>query len=237
MTQENFLKSFLADTPEEAEKVYKEFDSTLNNLARSYSKSTGLEKADLFSEALVGLARAKRDFDPTRSSDFKNYALVRVKDAIHNYIRQFSTAVVIPSYVRKSNLTLGRLRHCLLSSDLSPDSVEEILMEGLDCGPCQNLMDTLYGYAERAGLTYTELYDRIVVLPSTDMGSEVDLEDEPSDLDLTSIKESLNEEESEIIDLFLEDKTFEEIGQQMGRSASWVHKKFNSITEKLRGEN
>lgn len=234
-TKEHFLKAFLAETPEEAEKVYAEFNLTLNSLAYSYSVSTGLEKADLFSEALVGLARAKRDFDKERSEDFKSYALVRIKDAMNNYVRRFSSAVVIPSYIKKAHSVLEKLKHCLLSSNLDIEAAEEILQKGENHKSCQKLLDSLHGYAERASISYEELYSRAVVLP-TIMDELVDFgHEEVFSNTINEIKDKLTEEENTIVELLLEEKSLSEIGSILGRSASWVHTNIVVVRNKLKG--
>jgi hypothetical protein len=56
-------KFFLSDNKEEAEKIYEDFKDLINILAYNYARYSGLDKADIFGEALIGLGRAYRDWD------------------------------------------------------------------------------------------------------------------------------------------------------------------------------
>ena len=56
--QEEMPKHFLADTPEEAEALYCKYSGMINGMAYNYALATGLQKFDLFIEALIGLGRA-----------------------------------------------------------------------------------------------------------------------------------------------------------------------------------
>ena len=111
--EEVFLDYYLGDTPEEAEDLFKSFSRLLNIISKAYSVWTGMDKEDLFGTALVGLARAKRDFDPKRSDNFKTFAIYKIKNALNSYYRENKTIVNIPSYVKTANGYINGIKFIL----------------------------------------------------------------------------------------------------------------------------
>ena len=94
---------FLAETADDAQALHDKFSETLNTLSYNYSVATGLPKSDLFGEALIGLARANRDWDSERSEDFKVYAIYRIKEALREFCIDNSSAIHVPMYIRLSS--------------------------------------------------------------------------------------------------------------------------------------
>ncbi len=238
VTKEIFLNSFLADTPEKAEMVFEEFKTTLNYLAQSYSKSTGLDKADLFSEALVGLARASRDFDKTKSNNFRGYAIFRVKDTIHNYIRKFSSIIVVPSYIKKAQHVLNKIAIYLTSNGVNPNELSTVLQQIFsdEDNIYTNELITIFNrYADRAGISPEELYERIKIIPHTCKFEEtsttynLDLK-----IDLARIKSSLSLEEQKIWDLLIEEKSLREISNILDKPLHFVYHKVTAIKNNIK---
>ena len=130
MEKEIFLDYFLGSTPEEAEEVFYEFSDTLNTITKSYHNWSRLDKGDLFGTALVGLARAKRDFDPLRSDNFKAFVILKVKNALNEYYRRNKTAVSIPSYVRIANSYINNIKFVLESCGIGPKDTQNVLKNG-----------------------------------------------------------------------------------------------------------
>ncbi len=238
MTKEIFLNSFLADTPEKAEKVFKEFKTTLNYLAHSYNKSTGLDKADLFSEALVGLARASRDFDPTKSDNFRGYAIFRVKDTIHNYIRKFSSVIVVPSYIKKAQYVLNKITIYLTSNGVNPNELS-VALQQIFSNENNTYTNELIGifnrYADRAGISPEELYERIKIIPYTCKFEETSTTyDLDLKIDLEQIKSSLSLEEQKIWDLLIEEKSLREISNIINKPLNFVYNKVTMIKNNIK---
>lgn len=247
-TKEVFLPAFLAETAEEAQSIYDEFSALLNYTAYSWCRATGLDKGDLFSEGLVGLARAKRDFEPDRSTDFKVFAVYKIRDAMSEYTRKFSSTVVIPSYLSKAKRSMERLKQCLLNNNVPEDIFDMFFHSAMLNGdslkknshyisymPCELHVNVIKSAADRASITYVEMIRRLYALPSfVDYEHEVACEDDHTSSDLRDLRSKLDDEEQSIFDGFLEGLTFQEIGDMHGRGASWAFRRFNAMKEKLK---
>lgn len=245
---EDMPKCFLADTREEAEKIYEDFEYTLNNFAYSYSISTGVDKADLFREALIGLARANRDWDPNRSSDFRNYAIYRIKDALNECVRDNCAAVSIPAYIKKANANLKELKDiCESYSNSWQTLVYEqevpIEMEVSDAVRCSKLVSNIAAAADRAKVEYDKFIDRIEMLPE-----ETEYSDEHKQghydanraqeifeaaIVVEKLKQHMTEEEIKICDGIMLDKSYDQIGKEMGKSKAWVSDKLKAMKDRI----
>lgn len=213
---ENFLTCFLADTPEKAEQIHNKFAGCLNSIAYSYHLSTGLDKADLFSEALVGLARASRDFDPKRSLNFKTYAIFRIKDALNKFVRENTAPVKIPVYIKKAHSLITKLKH-----RLGHEAFEQALKDNN-----KEALGELGSAAERCNISVIELANRATVLPT-----ELELvEENYSALEdnvynkilVNQLKEKMTNIELIISQGIVEGKSYNQIGEENNRSKSWV---------------
>lgn len=249
---EDMPKYFLADTPEEAEAVYNEFAVLLNALAHNYAMSTNLSKADLFGEGLIGLGRASRDWDPDRSS-FRTYATFRIKDAMVEFIRDRSATVRIPSYIKKANRLLQKLKWWC---EVLGCEVHEAVKRGAFTGSgivkdvddeepyfrVLGLAQTLREYSNRAKVKdINKFIERIDNLPE-----EVDFSDQTppeihareqemleAALVVDKLKEHMNPDELKICKCIMEDKSYKEIGEELGKSKSWVAGKMDGLRNKI----
>lgn len=236
-----YLKALLAETQEDAALVYEEYAPLLRSVANSYSKATGLDVNDLFSEAILGLATAAREFDPERSSNFKDFALVKVRDSLHNYIRKFSSVVSIPSYVKKTSSLLTRLQNCLMAHDVPQDHITTLLYYGIDSelfseyNCCKDIFDKLVAAAERARISYTELVQRSYMLPTNMEITETCAVHEIDDpLLIVDIRQYLDSDEYLVVKGVMEGKSYEEIGAEVGKSHNWAYRKMEKIRTKLK---
>lgn len=139
----------LGDTIDEAEEVYQKYEKYLNRLSGSYSEVYGLEKSDLFIEALFGLSRAVAEYDSSRSDDFRTFAITKMKDALDTYVRRMRSVVSIPAYISKTHSLLKRIKDETLSSKERAKAVE-----------------LFQKAAKRANITTSELLKRAEVLPT-----------------------------------------------------------------------
>jgi len=236
---------FLGNTMKEAEEVYDQYSDLLNKIAYTYFISTGLEKSDLFAEALIGLARAKQDFDDTRSDDFIIYAIFRIKDALNEYIRKYAHTVVVPSYLRKASRNFELLRNLLETGSINIDVVLDVLEYGeiIDGIPdeiydtCENLLGNLNRCAERAGVSYNELVDRLQLLPEESELREwdacVEEDDAVTNIYVKQLFEFMTDEERIIAKGIMDDKSYEEIGKGLGKTKQWVSLKFKDMQRRL----
>jgi RNA polymerase sigma factor (sigma-70 family) len=237
----------LGDTIVEAEEVYAEYAGLLNSIAYTYHVSTGVEKSDLFAEALIGLARAKQDFDSKRSEEFQPYAIFRVKDALNEYIRKYAKSISIPSYLRKASWLFEKLRR-ILEASADMNTMLDILEYGetVDtippeiCNACEEILEKLNNYANRASITYEELILRIQLLPNE---VSIDLVEEPSETEETEdtilvkqMMDRMTEEERFICECIMADMSYTEIGNKIGKSKGWVAQKVKHLGRRFEND-
>lgn len=224
---EKFLSCFLADTQEEAEQTHEEFSKCLNSIAYSYHLSTGLDKAELFSEGLVGLARAKRDYDPTRSLNFKTYAIFRIKDALNKYIRENMAPVKIPAYIRKAHSLITKLKQ-----ELGNELFEQALRNNN-----REVLGELGSAADRCNLSVIELANRATVLPTelefldTEHSSNTD--DVFNKILVDELKRQMTAKELIVAKGISEGKSYEQIGKENNKSKSWVASKIQNLRNRF----
>jgi len=246
-------KYFLADTLVEAEEVYAQFSSLLNALAFNYAMSTGLAKADLFGEGLIGLGRAYRDWDADRGGEFRPYATFRIKDSIIEYIRDRSATVRVPTYIKKAAYLLEKLKWWCEILDveyhmmLKPSRWEGsgIAKDVDDEAPflrAVGIARTLKEYSNRAKVKDIDKFvERIENIPE-----EVDFAEPVNDdahdrsqelmeaaLIVDKLKEYMDETELAICEGIMQDKSFEEIGKGFGHSKSWVSDRMAKLRKKI----
>ncbi len=243
---------FLADTPKEAENIYNRFEKTLNNFAYSYSISTGVNKADLFGEALIGLARAYRDWDPSRSDNFEAYAKFVIRDTLNEFVRSNSAIISVPAYIKKANANLKKIK--VICEELSIDwkivIAEKATSEDIysSCGmfssgieKCLDLVRNISLAAKRAGVDYEKFIERIEIIPSDveyveQAPHEVHVRNSEmleASIVVEKLKEYMTEQELMICEGIMLDKTFDEIGDSFGKSKSWVSGKLKELKKRI----
>lgn len=237
---------FLADTPEEAEAIYSRFKKTLNNFAYSYAMSTNLNRTDLFGEALIGLARAYRDWDPLRSNDFEAYARFVIKDALNEFVRDNLTIVTIPAYVKKANANLKKIKSICAAYDIDwkrlvIDQKVSTKMNTEDSIVCTKLIENLLLAAKRAKVDYVKFIERIELVPeNVEYTDQTPFEVHKRESEMCEaamivekLKEYMDKQELAICTGIMEDKSFDEIGKEMKRSKSWVSGKLKNLRERI----
>jgi len=246
---EDMPKYFLADSAEEAEKTYNDFKGILNKIAHTYAVSTGLPKSDLFGEGLIGLARARRDWDKTRGSVFKAYAIFRIKDAMMEYVHANISSVSIPSYLRKAQSNYNNLLRLCTLYDIDRQVAEDGKSSPRDLPEKEResfnkSVHNIKRAAKRAGLSYKDLVERVSMLPKNvtynenilHVESTRDIEKIEAMITVEKLKERMTEEEIAICDGILAEKSLKEIGKCFGKSGSWVSNKIAQLRNRLREE-
>lgn len=239
---EDMPKCFLADTPAEAQAIYSKFESLLNSMAYTYAVSSNLDKSDLFGEGLIGLARAYRDWDETRSDNFKNYAIYKIKDALNECVRGNAASVSVPSHIRKAHNNLVWLKSFCeakgIDWQLIKESPSKFPYENIDL---ENCVANIQNAAKRAGVEFNRFLERIEHVPedaeyadqdSTEQHVENEKRIEAA-LVVDQIKRGMDEEEQRICDGIMYGKTYEEIGAEFGKSKAWVAGKLKDIRERV----
>lgn len=243
------LPYFFADTPEEAEEIYDKHKKIMNSIAYNYSIATNIPKADLFGEALYGLAKACKNWNKERSDDFKTYAIYIIKDTLQEYIRKNSTIVSIPAYIKKSNAHLKEVRTICDRYDVDEAIIlieQEIpsYLSTKDAIRLTNLVLFLIKAAERAKVDYEEFLKKIEVLPKN--ATFEDCDDYEIEykcermLEATLLVGKLRNEMDDIMlaicDGIMADKSFEEIGKEISYSKAFISNKIKEFRETINYE-
>jgi len=248
---EEFPKYFLADTLEEAESLYKENYSLLNNISYTYSSFSNIPKSDLFGEAIIGLARANRDYDSKRKgAKFRTFAIYKIKTILNEYVRKNSSAVIVPAYVKHASRHLELLKGIFKACD--NDSLEYYLeISKLDIdknalgalGPkAIEAFRKLKGAAERANISIEELVRRIEFMPTEVTYNEyLDPEDllnnEEDRLNMVlfveNLKFYLTDIEKEIVECIMDGMPYNKIAKKFNRTTPWIRQKLDVMREKL----
>lgn len=246
---EEYLDYFLGNSPEEAETTYVEFADMLNQFARSYSLSSGIPRADLFGEAVMALAAAKRDYDPeVGNRSFKTFAIYRIKWALNAYVAENLCVVRVPAYIQTANSYINSIKYLLSKYDLPYEDIRDVLLEdsSLKEGSYDEIRrykDALINLAKRHKLDYKALIDRSEFLPgdvylNEDMGPDELIERENhmlrAALIVNQLKEHMDDEELIIAEGVMAGKTWHEIGTELGISHEGARKKMKSLRERLR---
>ena len=244
---EEFPKYFLADTLEEAERLYKDHYSLLNNISYTYSLYSNVSKSDLFGEALIGLARANRDYEDGRGSKFKTFAIYKIKTVLNEYVRKNSGTVAAPAYIKHASrhfeLLKGIFKAC------NNDSLDECFEKGKLIGKLGGLKQKaseafakLESAAVRASITTEELVRRIEFMPTEVafddyLTAEDLLREETNKLEMVmfidDIKCYISDVEKEIIDCLLDGMPYNKVAKRFNKSTPWVRQKLNDIRDKI----
>jgi RNA polymerase sigma factor (sigma-70 family) len=239
---ERMPKHFLADTPEEAEVLYRQYSNLLNALAYNYAISTGLQKVDLFGEALIGLGRAYRDWDCSRSDDFRTYAIYRIKDALNEFARNNITSVTVPSYIKKSHAHVVKLKNIFSEYDLSTDVVLlcgkiDKKIDGSNRKRCVYLVDKLNKAATRAKVTYKKFVERVEYIPEDSMFDDSVSYDGAKSLETTlmlrNLQTYMDPTELSICCDIMKGFSYDEIGNKFNKNSVWVRRKLDKLRDKI----
>lgn len=243
---ERMPKYYLADTPEEADVLYNRFEKYLNDVSAAYVINTGLSKADLFGEGLIGLGRAYRDWDPSRSDVFTPYARFRIKDAMNEFVRENGSTVSVPTYVKKSHANVREIKNICEAATVDPDIIisdQELPdeLETSDAVRCAELISNLINAANRAKVSYKEFLERISLVPEdTEYVDQTPPEVHQREIEMLEaavvvekLKDHMDEIELAICEGVMLDKTYEEIGKGFNRSKSWVSGKLKVLKTRI----
>lgn len=235
----DFLPYFLGNSEEEAEKTFLEYEGLLNKIANSYSEATGIDKGDLFGEAITGLAKAKRDHNPKKAA-LSTYAVRIITDILNEYSRRNAMAVSVPSYIQKAHGIIERIKGLLIAHNLNfgtttingSGEVPEDIKVNYDY-----LVGKLTNAANRAGISMEVLITRAEFAPIS-IECEVDeLEMEviaSSEALVAELKTWMTDEEWFISQGVMEDKTYDQIGIELGMSGSNVGLIFKDLRAKIK---
>lgn len=241
-------KYFLGNTIEEAEEIHNKFVGILNNIAKDYALHTGLDKGDLFNEALFGLSEAVVKYNPNRSWDFKNFAIFKIKDRLNHFVRLYSSTISVPKYIYQATKLVNKMNQMLEKYGNYGDTLINFIkdrdfyyldMDYTDIDFCEQTIHKLENIAERASISIDKLLKRLEFIPTevndsnVDTVGQYDTEMETS-AELDNLLSNLNEEEQYISKALIQDKTYGEIAYEMNKSSTWVAEKVKTIRKKVR---
>lgn len=257
--QETFLPYYLGDTPEEAEETYEFFSELLNIMAQAYAKNSDVVAEDYFAEALTGLARAKRDWDPTRGGcQFRTFAMMKIKNALNEHYRRYSSIVNMPHYVRVAHTYITNIKTIYEGYGVPDEFFRKTIIK-LEQYRDRPMADQ---DAKRVG---AELKKLKKLVNSTDVSAEKMLERAefvPSDMSydesmtqeelhrrekrklaaalvVSKLEDSMTDDELHVARGIMAGKSYAEIGRThpKKRSIAWVQKKVKGMREKFGGAN
>ena len=240
---EIFKKCFLGDTEQESKILLTKYTQRISMLANKFSMITGVDRDDLNSEGIIGLARANRDFDITRSTNFTIFALYKIKGAMNEFIASQSKNFHIPRYIIEAGRLANQLKQEIRKSYgieiISALSIWKMSVKYTQQN--QRVSDirlNIKNLAIRSHLTTNKLLNRVDIHPITNTKeiddvfntSEFKKVANPSaekivivrDL-ITKIKEVLTEKEKSIFELYFEKGfTLREIAKKLSRKPSTI---------------
>jgi len=253
--QESFLPYYLGNTPEEAEETYELFSWLLGVMAGAYAKSTDVAMEDYFGEAITGLARAKRDWDPTRGGcQFRTFAIMKVKNALNEYCRKNSSIVKIPHYVRTAHTYITNIKTLMEGHGIRRENIEFVLEGGkmfnvstvpdADVDRIRAEQDKLNKLAVNSGVSLKNLVERAEFVPS-DMSYDESMSQEEmhkreqrrlaAALMVSKLEDHMTEEELHVAQGIMAGHSYAEIGRthKPKRSIAWVQIIVNDMREKF----
>jgi len=252
--EEPFLDYYLGETSEEAEAVFYDFSKLLNIMSNGYSMWSGIDKEDLFGAALLGLARAKRDFDPARSDNFKIFAIYKIKNALNDYYRENKTIVSIPSYVKTANTYINGIKFLLSKYSFDPSNIindgkiEAEFMTANDKVECNKLLKKLKRLSKNVNIPYQRIIDRSEYIPTAISFDDEDTSQEEvfirekqlmdAALLVSKLKDDMTEVELSIAEGVMANRTYKEIGydQMPKKSGAWVKQKLDKMRDRFKNQ-
>ena len=243
---EDMPKYLLSNDPENATAIYNQYKNLLNSWAYSYSISTKLNRMDLFGEALIGLARACRDWQESRGGNFVVYATYKIKDALNEFVKDNSATISVPAYIKKANSNLIKAKsicesynvnwHRLVIDREIPDKFSE-----RDTVIVTQIIANLVNAAERAKVDYEKFIHRVECIPqNADYSNQGTSENDQrlqeqleAALMVEKLKVYMDDDELTICEGIMEDKTYDQIANEMGKSKTWISEKLSTLRKNI----
>ncbi len=260
---ETFLPCFLSDTKEEADALYAKFLPTLKLIANKYAAYSNLDSEDFIEEGLIGLARASRDFQTDRSSNFEGFAIQKIKDAMREFSFSQSSNVSIPQYVRNTSRLIHNLQNLLQHAGVSNKDLSDYKQIWNQSNVCSEeseiikeiteIRRLLKDLAARSGTTVERLIEKAEFYPTNAPNIEISsinndvsmisnewIEDDivqqlMAEVSIEKIKDLITPEEFDILHHhFVEGKTVRELGPEYGITAATMTIRIHKIVDKIK---
>lgn len=231
---ETFLEYFLGNSQEEAEETYFRFADRLSAIAGSYSNWTGLDRGDLFGAGLTGLARAVRDFDPSRSDKFDPFATRKIKNALNEFCRVYKGVITVPVYIRAAHGHIRIIKGLLEGYAIDPVDISESLSRGSivsniyladrDLEVINEQFEKLRNVSKSFNIKYDALVSQAEYIPTEVQFDERMSQEEIHErnnrliaaaLMVSKLKDHMTDVELFVAEGIMEGKTYDEIGAEM----------------------
>lgn len=253
---EKFLTNFIAETKEEADKLYKEYIKTLQLLANKYATFTGIDAEDLVQEGIIGLARASRDFEADRSNNFRIFAIYKIKDAMKEFVISQASNIKVPQYIRDASVLINRLKRIMESVDvLESCSLTDIWLLSSIYESNKDVADdvirtkqSIFNLADRSGTTTEQLIERAEMIPlvvyekidggvdklSGDTEGDKMIQRLSAKRSIDNLKDYLKEDEFNLlVDHYVYGETVRELAGKLGIKAPSVTVRIHNIVQRL----
>lgn len=254
---EKFCAYFLGETEEEANRMLKSFDKDLTMISMKASSLSGVDQFDLKQEGIIGLARARREYDENRGAAFRTLAIYKIKDAMREWITKTS-GMRSPQYLNDTTKLLEHLRKTLskgmqLSEFASYTDVWKAAntFDGNESirKDVNKICKSIRNLADRSHTSPVELLEKAEISP---VMIDLVFENNPAWIDpndnveenmvaklnakdsVREIRRLLTPEEYDIIcSKFIEGKTMRDLEKELGITAASVTIKIRNIIAKL----
>ena len=262
---ERFLAHFIADTPEDAERLAVEYKKTIELLASNYARYTGIDEIeeDLIQEGLIGLARATRDWEEGRSENFRTFAIYKIKDAMKEFTSNQSKSIRIPQYIKDASSLASKLQKVMgLAGLLKETDYVSVWEQSASCDENSDvirditfLRKSLNNLADRSCTTVEQLLERVELYPANmaDMDeiqnigdiSKMTTESVEEDIiavllahkSVEKLKTILTEDEYELLySHYVDGKTVRDLAPELDISAATVTIRIKNIRERLQSK-
>jgi len=258
--QEGFLPYYLGDTPEDAEETYVVFSKLLGVMSSSYADHANGLLSDYFGEAVKGLARAKRDWDPTRGEcKFKTFAILKIKNALNEYCRRNSSIVNIPHYIRVAHTYITNIKTIMEGYNIAQENIDFVFNGGScpafafdlfaekDYARIESELDKLKNLCKNSGIKLSDLVKRAEYVPS-DMAYDESMSQDAlhnrekrrlaAALVVSKLEDSMTPAELHVAHGIMAGHSYGEIGRTHDpkRSIAWVQKKVDEMRNKFQNQ-
>lgn len=254
---EKFKACFVADTMDEANQLLVEYAKDIGFLASKLAMITGMDAEDLQQEGIIGLARAKRDFERERSEKFRIFAIYKIKDAMKEFITKQGNNVKTPQYVKNAAQLAEGLRKVLEKIDghrylsyaeiwhtsntyeaFPPDNAKDIISDLVA------LRQSLKNLSDRSHTSPLQLLERAELSPTASLeivdrdvntiSHEYNISTISENHIINTAKKILSEKEFEMFDLhFIQGETIRDMQFILGKSDGTIAVQIGDIREKL----
>ncbi len=223
----------------ELKEVLAKLTPFMNKVSKTYSKTTGIDKKELFGEANIALVKAKKDFDSLRGKSFNAYAKYIIVDALNEYVRKNKSLISIPRYIHRANGIIKRIKK-MIDQD---DELFQKLISGevvLDNPDINKQLTFLARAAKRAGITIKQMVDRSEFLPTPidkKESFEVSTENEQQKLIMKifikQVQKGFTKEERTVANYLMDDVSVRNISKKEGIPVKEIKRIMVNIKKKM----